>query len=133
MSYKQVNLRNITKTSHLLNTSHFYICMLREVHESDLVSLWNRVYQRRLAKQQRNVLCADTTNHNSVLKRSHGFINHLIALCTFLSRRYLSSNVLSNQRRAERFRVLFNVACCSSQHEKSNLRERNDNVKSAYS
>ena len=54
--------------------------MLREVHESDLVSLLKRVYQRRQAKQQRNVLCADTTNHNSVLKRSHGFINHLIAL-----------------------------------------------------
>ena len=75
MCYKQVNLPNIKETSHLLKIKPV-ICILREALESDLVSyILKRVYQRRQAKQHRNVLCADTTNHNSVLKRSHGFIN----------------------------------------------------------
>ena len=76
MSYKQVNLRNITKTSHLLNTSHFYICMLREVHESDLVSfIETRLSTSASETTSECFVYADMTNHSSVLKCSHGFIN----------------------------------------------------------
>ena len=76
MSYKQVNLRNITKTSRLLYTSHLYIFMLREAHESDLISyIETRLSTPASETTSECFVCADSTNHNSVLKRSHGFIN----------------------------------------------------------
>ena len=83
--------------------------MLREALESDLVIL-KRVYQRLQAKQHRNILCVRirpiTTQSYNALTVS---LIPLIPLWTFLSRRY----VMSNQRKAERFRVLFNFACHS--------------------
>ena len=83
--------------------------MLREALESDLVIL-RRVYQRLQAKQHRNILCVRirpiTTQSYNALTVS---LIPLIPLWTFLSRRY----VMSNQRKAERFRVLFNFACRS--------------------
>ena len=83
--------------------------MLREALESDLVIL-KRVYQRLQAKQHRNILCVRirpiTTQSYNALTVS---LIPLIPLWTFLSRRY----VMSNQRKAERFRVLFNFACRS--------------------
>ena len=83
--------------------------MLREALESDLV-IMKRVYQRLQAKQHRNILCVRirpiTTQSYNALTVS---LIPLIPLWTFLSRRY----VMSNQRKAERFRVLFNFACRS--------------------
>ena len=52
------------------------ICMLREAHESDLVSyIETRLSTSASETTSECFVCADTTNHNSVLKRSHGFIN----------------------------------------------------------
>ena len=50
--------------------------MLREALESDLVSyIKMRLSTSASETTSECFVCADTTNHNSVLKRSHGFIN----------------------------------------------------------
>ena len=50
--------------------------MLRDVLESDLVSyIETRLSTSASETTSECFVCVDTTNHNSVLKRSHGFIN----------------------------------------------------------
>ena len=57
------------------------ICMLREAHESDLVGyIETRLSTSASETTSECFVCADTTNDNSVIKRSHGFLFPLIAL-----------------------------------------------------